>query len=119
MGLRRMRRKQYDRVRGLHPWIPDGAVAPILAESDRVLGRHPRGEAPVTIGSVLHYWKERLCDGAVIVSPWGCGPALVSESILRHQAEIPMLFVYNDGAPLDERRLNAFAFRLRREPARA
>lgn len=119
MGLRRMRRKQYDRVRKLHPWIPDGAVAPILAESDRVLGRHPRGEAPVTIGSVLHYWKQRLCDGAVIVSPWGCGPALVSEGILRHQAEIPMLFVYNDGAPIDERRLNAFAFRLRREPARA
>lgn len=119
MGLRRMRRKLYDRVRRLHPWIPDGAVPPLLAESDRVLGRHPRGEAPVTIGSVLHYWKERLCDGAVLVSPWGCGPALVSESILRHQAEIPMLFVYHDGSPVDERRLNAFAFRLRREPARA
>lgn len=119
MGLRRMRRGLYARVRRLHPWIPDGAVPPLLAESDRVLGRHPRGEAPVTIGSVLHYWNQRLCDGAVLVSPWGCGPALVSESILRHQSEIPMLFVYHDGSPVDERRLNAFAFRLRREPARA
>ena len=119
IGMRRMRRKQYDRVRKLHPWIPDGATAPILAESDRVLGRHPRGEAPVTIGSVLHYWKQGLCDGAIVVSPWGCGPALVSESILRHQTEIPLLFVYHDGSPIDERRLNAFAFRLRREPARA
>ncbi|MCK6555381.1 acyl-CoA dehydratase activase-related protein [Candidatus Binatia bacterium] len=119
MALRRMRRKLYERVQRLHPWIPDGAVAPLLAESARVLGRHPRGEAPVTIGSVLHYWKAGLFDGAVLVSPWGCGPALVSESILRHQADIPMLFVYNDGSPVDERRLNAFAFRLRREPSRA
>lgn len=118
MALRRMRRKLYERVRRMHPWIPDGAVSPLLAESARVLGRHPRGEAPVTIGSVLHYWKQGLCDGAVLVSPWGCGPALVSESILRHQADIPMLFVYNDGSPVDERRLNAFAFRLRREPPR-
>jgi hypothetical protein len=68
---------------------------------------------------VLHYWKERLCDGVVVVSPWGCGPALVSESLLRHQAGIPLLFVYHDGSPLDERRLNAFAFRLRRDPPRA
>ncbi len=119
MGLRRMRRKMYDRVRRHHPWIPDGAAAPILAESAPVIGHHPVGEAPITIGSVLHYWKERLFDGAVLVSPWGCGPALLSEAILRHQAEIPMLFVYNDGSPLDERRMNAFAFRLRREPARA
>jgi activator of 2-hydroxyglutaryl-CoA dehydratase/predicted nucleotide-binding protein (sugar kinase/HSP70/actin superfamily) len=118
LGLRRMRRRFYDRVRRLHPWIPDGAVAPVLAASDPVLGRHPRGEAPITIGSVLHYWEERLCDGAVVISPWSCGPALVSESLLRHRSEIPMLFLYHDGSPIDERRLNAFAFRLRREEPR-
>ncbi len=68
--------------------------------------------------SVLHAWRERECDGVVCINGWGCSPALASESLLRHQHEIPMLFVYSDGTPIDERRLNAFAFRLRRDPAR-
>jgi hypothetical protein len=54
----------------------------------------------------------------VVISPWSCGPALVSESLLRHRSEIPLLFLYHDGSPIDERRLNAFAFRLRREEPR-
>jgi hypothetical protein len=83
-----------------------------------VMGRHPVGEAPVTLGSVLHGWDARVCDGVVVANPWGCGPALVSESLLRHRRDIPTLFVYSDGSPSDERRLNAFAFRLRRNPPR-
>ena len=91
----------------------------ILSASRPVLNRYPQGEAPVTIGSVLHHWKHRYCDGVVVVSPWGCAPALVSEGLLRHEREIPMLFVYVDGSPIDERRLNGFAFRLRAEQTRA
>jgi hypothetical protein len=67
---------------------------------------------------VLHHWREGSYDGVVVISPWGCGPAHVNESLLRHQREIPILFLYTDGTPMDERRLNAFAFRLRRSPAR-
>ncbi|HNF59858.1 MAG TPA: hypothetical protein PLN89_09805, partial [Elusimicrobiota bacterium] len=49
----------------------------------------------------------------------GCGPALVAENLLRHDKEIPLLFLYCDGSPIDDRKLNAFAFRLRRTPARS
>ena len=31
-----------------------------------------------------------------------------------HRRDIPLLFVYSDGTPLDERRLDAFTFRLAR-----
>jgi len=72
----------------------------------------------VTIGTVLHTWGQKLCDGAVIVSPWGCAPALISEGLLRHCTHIPMLFVYQDGLPMDVRKLAGFAFRLRRSPPR-
>jgi len=52
------------------------------------------------------------------VSPRGCGPALVSEAQLRRRGELPLLFVYNDGDPIDEARLAGFAWRLRSRPAR-
>jgi hypothetical protein len=67
----------------------------------------------------MHAWQHRLCDGVAVVGAWGCGPSLVAESLLRHQREVPLLFCYADGTPLDERRLAAFAFRLRRSPPRA
>ena len=46
------------------------------------------------------------------------GIHLITESLLRHQREIPIHFYYADGAPMDERQLNAFAFRLQRMPPR-
>lgn len=117
-GLRRIRKQMYAKALKRHPWLPTGEIRPIIAASRPVLDKYPQGEAPVTIGSVRHWWADGRCDGVVVVSPWGCGPALVSEAMLRHEREIPLLFVYNDGSPLDERRLNAFVFRLRREPPR-
>jgi len=117
--MRRARRTLYDRARRLHPWLPATDVRPMIERSRAVLDRHPMGEAPMTIGSVLHHWEEGDCDGVVVVSPWGCGPALIAESMLRHRAEIPTLFVYGDGSPMDTRRLNGFGLRLRRQPRRA
>jgi hypothetical protein len=56
----------------------------------------------LTIGSALDSWQRHVCDGVVVVGAWGCGPAQISESMLRHHREIlSLLFVYNDGAPLD------------------
>lgn len=86
--------------------IPD-----ILRYSAPYLNGSPQGEAPVTVGSVLHHWEHGLCDGVAIASPWGCAPALVAESILKHHQEIPSLYIYTDGTPLDERRIRSFAFR--------
>jgi len=117
-GMRRIRHQMYAKALRRHPWLPTGEIKPILSESRDVLAKYPQGEAPVTIGSVRHWWNSGRCDGVVVVSPWGCGPALVSESMLRHEREIPLLFIYNDGSPIDERRLNAFVFRLRRQPQR-
>ena len=73
----------------------------------------------ITVGSVLEGWHRERCDGVVLVGPWGCGPSLLAESLLRPIREIPMLFLYSDGSPMDARRLNAFAHRLKRRPARA
>lgn len=117
-GIKLLRNSLYNKARSDHPWMPTGEIAPLIEESRTLLEKYPVGEAPVTIGSVLHYWNDEMCDGVVLVSPWGCGPALVSESMLKHQRDIPMLFVYGDGTPIDERRLNAFVFRLLRSKPR-
>jgi predicted nucleotide-binding protein (sugar kinase/HSP70/actin superfamily) len=117
-GMATVRRGLHSRVRVLHPWLPSTDLKSLLAASRAVLDQHPFGEAPITIGSVLHHWHTRACDGVVTISPWGCGPALVSESLLRHHEEIPTLFIYADGSPLDERKIDAFAFQLRRMPSR-
>ncbi|TNF24103.1 MAG: hypothetical protein EP329_25965 [Deltaproteobacteria bacterium] len=113
-----LRKRLYARVRKLHPQIPEAIVSDAAHAAKELIDRFPAGEAPLTVGSVLHAWNERVCDGAVVVAPWGCGPTHVSEGLLRHKREIPLLYVYNDGSPIDERRLDAFAFRLRRGKSR-
>ena len=117
--MRRLRREVTARVRALHPWLPENDSPAMLAAGRRLIDRYPDGEAPATVGSVLHHWERRVFDGAVLVGPWGCGPALITESLLKHEEDMPTLFVYGDGSPIDERRLRAFAFRLRRTPPRA
>ena len=47
------------------------------------------------------------------VAPRGCGPGLIAEAQLRREPALPVLFVYNDGDPIDEARLTGFAWRLR------
>jgi hypothetical protein len=67
-------------VRRHHPWLPMPDLQAMRRAAGRVMGRYPVGEAPMTVGSVLHHWEDRLCDGVVVVSPWGCGPALARTS---------------------------------------
>lgn len=117
LGLK-MRREAYARVLPLHPWLARAEIPEMLERARPIIDGTPFGEAPITVGSVLAGWHDQRCDGVALVAPWGCGPSLLSESLLRHQHEIPMLFLYSDGSPLDGRRLNAFAHRLRRRPAR-
>ncbi len=117
--IRRARRQVYRRARARNRWLPMGDVQEMLDRARPLIDGHPFGEAPITVGSALSAWAARSCDGIVVASPWGCGPALVAESLLRSQRDIPMLFVYSDGSPLDERRIDGFAHRLRRQPSRA
>lgn len=116
---KRIKSLLYERVRRLHPWLPAPDVPDALAHAEPLIGRDPLGEAPITVGTVMQAWEDGICDGVVVLGPWGCGPALIAESILRHQRHVPIHFHYGDGSPMDERRLNAFAHRLRREPRRA
>ncbi len=105
-----------ERVRRRHPWLEPSDVTPLLAKSRTMMSRYPLGEAPIAVGSVLHHWDQGLCDGVVLVSPWGCAPALVTEAILRARREVPTVFLYGDGSPLDDRKLDGFTYRLRAAP---
>ncbi|MCC6217594.1 MAG: hypothetical protein IT376_22235 [Polyangiaceae bacterium] len=113
-----IRQAIYDRVLPHHPWLYIPDVPRMLELARPIIDGTPFGEAPIGVGSTLDGWQSRRCDGAVLISPWGCGPGLLTESLLRAEREIPMLFLYSDGSPLDERRLNAFAHRLKRQPRR-
>jgi len=113
--LPKSRKHFYEMAQEQNPWLPTFDVPEMLKKAKPIIDRHPRGEAPITVGSVIHHWDKAVSDGIVIVGPWGCGPALIAESLLKHQRQIPTLFVYNDGSPLDERKLNGFVFRLRRQ----
>jgi activator of 2-hydroxyglutaryl-CoA dehydratase/predicted nucleotide-binding protein (sugar kinase/HSP70/actin superfamily) len=117
-ALRGTRDRLYEQVRALHPWLPTPNVRRMLEAARPLIDRWPLGEAPITVGGVLDAWRERVCDGIVLASPWGCGPALVTESLLRHRRDIPILFLYADGSPRDDRRLNAFAHRIFKRPPR-
>ena len=112
-----MRHSMYGMIQKTHPWLPNADIPEILKHSEPILEAVPQGEAPVTVGSVLHNWHEKNFDGVVLPSPWGCGPALVSEGILKHFQEIPSLFIYTEGTPIDERRIAGFAHRINRTAA--
>jgi activator of 2-hydroxyglutaryl-CoA dehydratase/predicted nucleotide-binding protein (sugar kinase/HSP70/actin superfamily) len=112
-----VRRRLYGVAQRHHAWLPAPEPRATRAASIEAMGRNPVGEAPMTIGTVLHSWRQRQVDGVVVVGPWGCGPSLVTESLLRQRTDIPSLFVYRDGTPSDERKLDGFAFRLRRAAA--
>lgn len=118
--MKKIRHEFYGIVQQDHPWLPSGDMRPMLKVSSRRLAEFPMGPARKTLGSVGYYWEQGFCDGVAVVNPWGCDHGLLAEGFLRHLEEIPMLHIYLDGSPLDERKLNAFAFSLaRREPRTA
>ena len=105
-------------VRAVHPWVFWNDVRAVDRESRRLTCGYPFGETIPTVGGSLLTWRTQPVDGVVSVAPRGCGPALIAEAQLRREAGLPVLFVYNDGDPIDEARLAGFAWRLRGRPAR-
>lgn len=105
-------------VRTEHPWVFWNDVRAVDRESRRLVAPYPFGETIPAVGGALLTWRTQPVDGVVSVAPRGCGPALVAEAQLRWEADLPALFVYNDGDPIDEARLAGFAWRLRSRPAR-
>jgi len=107
-----LRRRLYARARLHAPWIPEPEVPDMLERARQVMDRFPISEGPMVVGGVLHNWDQGNCDGVVVVAPWGCAPSLLAESVLRHEKQIPLLFLYSDGSPIDDRRIDAFTYRL-------
>jgi len=114
MSMKWMRDRLYARVRRLHPWLPVPDVRAALQAAGPVIDRATNGGSVLGVGSVLYHAATQPIDGYVMTSCWGCDNGLIEENLLRYAGSLPGYFYYDDGTPLDTRRLDSFVFRLHR-----
>ncbi|MDP6812574.1 MAG: BadF/BadG/BcrA/BcrD ATPase family protein [Alphaproteobacteria bacterium] len=109
-----MRERLYAEVLDLHPWMPAPAVEAAAVKAEELIDPETYGPTAFEVGSVLRHWETGLYEGVVMTSCWGCDSSLISEGLLRYRKDIPFFFFYDDGTPLDERRVRGFTYRLHR-----
>ncbi|HCY88615.1 MAG TPA: hypothetical protein DHV36_25995 [Desulfobacteraceae bacterium] len=108
----KIRNTLYTIAKDNHSWLPTPDMASVLKRSEPVIDPKTAGGSGFAVGSVLHYWDTLNPDGVLMTSCWGCDNSLIEESLLRHHKEIPFYFFYDDGDPVDERRLSSYSHRL-------
>ncbi|MCP4159558.1 MAG: hypothetical protein GY760_05760 [Deltaproteobacteria bacterium] len=107
-----IRKRLYKVIRKENAWIPMPDLKAALERSSKIIDTETNGGAGYAVGNVLHHWDNGDYDGVMMASCWGCDNSIIEESLLRHKKEIPLHFFYDDGTPIDVRKVKSFAYRV-------